>query len=332
MITKNHQQFLYYYFIYTWHYYNWICNKFQYELIGFYSLSVSKMKENFLKWLNDYNYSQNTIRNYDIWLSMFFWFCNKIWVGAEECPESIKKTTTDWFVQHLHLRDLLPNTINLYLHAVRSFLKFLYIEEERSVLDWKTIRLLKETQKPIDFLEKQEIDKLIACAKKEKEPLKRVRNSLMIQILFTTGLRVSELVGLKVSDIGNDIQIIGKWGKLRVVYLPEKIINLAKFYVRRRQKTIQSDFLFVSHSSNSRWNQLSTSSVEFYLYKYGVLSWIGKKTNPHVLRHSFATHIYRKGALSKDVQVLMWHAHMSTTEKYIRTKTEFVKKTAMLAR
>lgn len=294
-----------------------------------------KMIKSFYEWMENHNYSPKTIQNYSICLNKFWSFCRDVgFYDIGECPEKISKPMVEMFISHLrNIQSVCPKTINLYLHSVRSYLKFLYIEQGRVVLDWKRISLLKEEQKQIAYLERDEIEKLIQCAKKEKEPLKRVRNSLMIKILFMTWLRVSELINIKVSEIQEEMQILGKGRKLRTVYIPTEVLKLAEYYVwRRRARMGDAEYLFVSHSKNSFGKKISRNAVEFYMKKYGFYCGFTKRTSPHVLRHSFATAIYRKWALSKDVQVLLGHEHLSTTEKYIWTNSEYVKKTAMLAR
>ena len=288
--------------------------------------------ELYFNWLKNYNYSKNTISNYKICLNKFSEFCKLIWFyDIWDTPEKISKQVVEMFVSSLR-QNVSPQTTNLYLHAIKSYLKYTYIEEGRVVLDPKRIMLLKEEEHVINFLEKEEIEKLVSRAKKEKEPLKRVRNSLMIKMLFMTGLRVSELTNIKVADLRSEMQIIGKWKKLRTVYIPGDILKLAEYYVWRRKKKVVSEYLFISHANNSLGKKISKTAIESYMKQYGISCGFTKKTNPHALRHSFATTIYRKWALSKDVQMLLGHKHLITTEKYLRTNCEYLKKSAMLAR
>jgi len=300
-----------------------------------FKLSISlTMINKFYERLARYNFSWKTVENYTICLNKFWEFCFDIWFfKISDDPEKINKLIVDRFISHMqNIRKVEPRTINLYLCAIRSYLKFLYTEEERSVLDWRRIVLLRYEDKPINFLERTEIDKLVNCAKMEKEPLKRVRNSLMIKMLFTTWLRVSELTEIKAEEIRPEMQVIGKWRKIRTIYVPQDVLDLANFYIWTRSKKIESDWLFCSHAKNSLGKRLSRNAIEWYMREYWQYCGIKKKTNPHVLRHSFATAIYRKWALSKDVQVLLWHRHLQTTEKYLRTNCEYIKKAAMLAR
>jgi site-specific recombinase XerD len=223
--------------------------------------------------------------------------------------------------------------------ALRSFLKFLSKNKVESVAP-EQIELAKVGERELDLITKKELDDILTAPekkfrnlekftkgdKKSKKELelayvKALRDRAILETLFSTGLRVSELVSLsRFLDLSvNQVSVRGKGEKVRVVFFSSDAKSAIKKYLDARKDT--SSFLFVSHSSinpskNDQDYPLTTRSVERVVRDYAVFCGISRKVTPHVLRHSFATNLLGNGADIRAVQKLLGHANISTTQIY----------------
>lgn len=162
--------------------------------------------------------------------------------------------------------------------------------------------------------------------------LMRKRNVLICTLLLETGLRVSELANLKISELKEGLQIIGKGGARRLVYLFPKHLALINAYLQLRAcwKSIKSDFLFVSLSQNSFGKKLSRNAIAKVVAKIAEKAGIEKRVYPHLFRHTFVTNLLRKGANVYHIQRLLGHKHITTTQLYLDATNQDLKEAQKL--
>lgn len=286
--------------------------------------SLNTLKRDFLEHLEiEKGRSLKTIENYERYLNSFLNFLKK------DAPEDI----TDLSVREYRLwlnrqtmgnnratgQTLSKKTQNYYLIAIRAFLKYL-ARQEIKTLPAERIELAKVTQRQLDLITRGELERLLNSPNGKE--LKDLRDKAILELLFSTGLRVSELCSLTSDiDLSNDeLSIRGKGGKIRVVFLSEDAQNSVKEYLKNRKD--MSEALFVKIGSENKkvddnsLEPLRRRSVERIVKYHAIKSGISKKVTPHVLRHMFATDLLGNGADLRAVQMLLGHANIGTTQIY----------------
>ena len=269
--------------------------------------------------------SRLTVRNYRLYLAEFLKFAKDVAVS------SIDKNLIHQYRLHLNRKsnprggDLSRKTQNLYLIALRGFLKYLSRQDIQS-LDPEKIDLAKVGERHITFLEGKELERLLDApltqAKEgdgRNQKLLALRDKAILEMLFSTGLRISELVALKRTNLNldqNEFSIRGKGSKVRVVFLSNQARHWIKEYLSQRTDTEHG--LFVRHDRAGKDNELSLSprSVERLVEKYRKIAGITKHITPHSLRHSFATDLLSNEADLRSVQEMLGHASLTTTQIY----------------
>lgn len=269
----------------------------------------------FLSYLEDVkNYSQHTVLNYRIDLDGFFDF-----LGGTAIKD-VDYQVLRRYVAHIRSQNLKPKSVARKLSAVRSFFKYLHRE---GVVERNPAKLLitpKLDKKLPMFLSKEEMTTLIETPQEDKAS--GLRDKAIFETLYSTGIRVSELVGLNensVDMIGNVIRVMGKGKKERIVPIGEPAIEAIRAYCAVRPRTSQALFL------NKNGQRLTTRSICNIINKYIQRTSILKKVSPHSLRHSFATHLLNRGADLRSVQELLGHQNLSTTQIYTHLTTEKLK-------
>jgi site-specific recombinase XerD len=207
-------------------------------------------------------------------------------------------------------------TQNYYLIALRAFLKFLRKRNIES-LNPERIELAKVGQRDLDLLTAQELERLITSPK--SNTLQGLRDKAIMELFFSTGLRVSELCSLdRDLDLSRDeFSIRGKGEKVRVVFLSPPAKAAIKAYLDKRADI--DDALFVQmgkNAKNSKELRLTPRSVERIIKSYAIKAGITRKVTPHVIRHSFATDLLENGADLRSVQALLGHSNITTTQVY----------------
>ncbi|MDE2312141.1 MAG: tyrosine-type recombinase/integrase [Patescibacteria group bacterium] len=287
------------------------------------------------------NQSRQTLRNYDHYLNRFCQFATQN--GALK-PEQISLELVRKYRLYLnrlsdeHGRNLKLITQNYHLISLRAFLKYLSKMDVKTLAPEK-IELPKNPARQVDFLEPGELGRLFEATKQEPSELQRLRDQAILETLFSTGLRVSELAGLRRDNINlgrGEFTVRGKGDKLRVVFLSSEAIAVIKKYLAKR--TDNGKALFVSHSQvgntvdkqiesqtadkDKRSIGLTARSIQRVIKKYCRLAGIVKKVSPHTLRHSFATDLLRNGADIRSVQSMLGHASITTTQIYTHITNE----------
>ena len=283
---------------------------------------IKVLRKEFLEYLEiEKGRSLKTVENYDRYLARFFEF-TKI-----SSPKSIDDTSIREFRLWLNrqtARDgklgketLKKKTQNYYLIALRSFLKYL-MKRNIDSLSPERIELAKTSERHLDLISIEELTRLLEAP--DGDDLKSLRDKAMLEMLFSTGLRVSELCSLpRDLDLKKDeISVRGKGEKVRVVFLSDGAKDAVRKYLAKRVD--MDDALFVNlgkiNTSNKETSRLTSRSVERIVAQYAIKAGISKKVTPHVIRHSFATDLLGNGADIRSVQMMLGHASISTTQIY----------------
>ncbi|HRH24269.1 MAG TPA: tyrosine-type recombinase/integrase, partial [Candidatus Paceibacterota bacterium] len=209
-------------------------------------------------------------------------------------------------------------TQNYYLIALRAFLKFLR-KREIPCISPERIELAKLPERSLDLITNVELERLIGSAKGANE--KALRDRAILELLFSTGLRVSELCGLN-SDIDlsrDELSVRGKGDKVRVVFISPSAKEAVRDYLKKRKDMEEALFVNVSavdKTSKKKPARLTPRAVQMMIKTYAAKAGITKKVTPHVLRHSFATDLLSNGADIRSVQALLGHASINTTQIY----------------
>jgi site-specific recombinase XerD len=215
---------------------------------------------------------------------------------------------------------LKKKTQNYHLIALRSFFKFVRRQKIQSY-DPELIELAKVGERQPDFMTRDDLQKIFSSLKKEN--LSDLRDKAMIELLFSTGLRVSELCSLPRNiDLKSDeYSIRGKGEKVRVVFLSSEAKIAINEYLDKRVDA--DDALFINLGKNAKTREVSEKglritprSVQRIVEKYAILAGVSKNITPHKLRHSFATDLLQNGADLRAVQIMLGHANISTTQIY----------------
>lgn len=286
----------------------------------------------FLEYLEvERNRSRLTLRNYDHYLKRFVNFCHK--QGVDD-PENVDLELVRGYRLFLNRpmqtergQTLKVITQNYHLVALRSFLKYLARRDFKSLAAEK-IELPKTPARTVEFLDTEEIERLIKATDQEKGKLTKQRDRAILEMLFSTGLRISELINVKKDGLNlkrGEFSVRGKGDKMRLVFLSDRAIEALNKYLDEREDN--SKALFIRHdakesvekqmeSMSENMSGLTARTIQRIIKKYAKLAGIMKKITPHTLRHSFATDLLANGADLRSVQELLGHASISTTQIY----------------
>ena len=273
----------------------------------------------FLEYLEiEKNRSDKTVRNYDFYLKRF-----NEWAG-DTSPSGVTQEKVRQYRLWLnrftdeHGRTLKKNTQNYHLIALRAFLKYL-AKRDIKTLSAEKIELGKMPERVVDFLEGSDLERILEAPTLGEAPeIIKKRDKAIVEMLFSTGLRVSELANLKKEQVNlkkDEFTVRGKGDKPRIVFLS----NQAKFWVKQylEARHDMSPFLFVSHDrAHESEAALTPRSVERLVKKYSKIAGITKKVTPHTMRHSYATDLLMNGADIRSVQAMLGHSSITTTQIY----------------
>jgi site-specific recombinase XerD len=210
-------------------------------------------------------------------------------------------------------------TQNYYLIALRAFLKYLR-KRDIEALSPEKIELAKLPERSLDLISSAELERLMSATKGDDE--KALRDRAILELLFSTGLRVSELCSLDTDlDLSRDeFSVRGKGDKVRVVFLSDAAKNALRKYLASRKDMEEALFVSIPRKTKegpkAHPTRLTPRSIEMIIKTYATKAGITKKVTPHVLRHSFATDLLSNGADIRSVQQLLGHASINTTQIY----------------
>lgn len=230
--------------------------------------------------------------------------------------------------------DLSAKTKNIYLIPIRSFLKYCIKRElSKKVLSPEKVEILKTKPSDVSGLNPEELT-LFRNFNKGKNALINARDRAIIEMLFSTGLRISELVALNCENVNlklKEFSIIGKGQKVRTVYLTNDCVKFLKDYLALRNDNFKPFFINArtrkdEFEKGGESRRLSRTGIEIMVSDRGKLCGITKPITPHKLRHTFATTLLRNGADIRSVQEMLGHSNISTTQIYTHVTNADLKK------
>jgi len=298
---------------------------------------ITQAVEKYIRYLkNVRNSSPYTLRNYQKSLD----FMQQV-MGNNAHIRDIKLTSVDDFQDLVFSKTnkqgqpLSSKTRNIYLIPIRSFIKFCIKRElDDPILAPEKIELLKTNPSDVSGLTLEELDTL-RNTNYAKNPTIALRDRTILEMLFSTGLRISELCALNREHVNlrtGEFSIIGKGNKVRTVFLTDNCTRLLQQYLNTREDEFYPLFVNAKqredeHLKNGESRRLSRTAIEVMIRDRGRKAGITKPVTPHKLRHTFATTLLRNGADIRSVQELLGHASIATTQIYTHVANADLKKT-----
>lgn len=268
-----------------------------------------------------------TVRNYRFYLRKFCDWVERTSPGmtSENLTPKLIKTYRVYLAQWQDLKGqhLASVTQGYYVIAIRSWLKYL-IRSDRQVMSPERLELPRGKEHSIKFLDYEAVERMIAVC--DVSTLQGLRDRVLMETLFSTGLRVSELASLNKTTINletKEFGVVGKGRKIRVVFLSDRAASWIERYMRERNDHYHP--VFIRHSGakpeidDPRAGEklrLTTRSIQRIVSKYGMLAHLPYSITPHVMRHSFATDLISHGAGLREVQEMLGHKNIATTQIY----------------
>ncbi len=284
------------------------------------------MEENIKKYIiylkSEKNYSKLTVKNYAIDLESFYNYIKNNHLDYL----NLSRDDIREYLKYLDLLKLKKTTISRNLSSLRSFYSYLVILNVIKLNPFKLIKNPKKDKKLPIYLSYEEFEELISKIRNDNYLCDR--NRLILELLYASGVRVSELTNIKLCDIdinNKTIRILGKGNKERIVYFgdyaKEALDNYLKYNRNELLKNKESDFLLI----NKNGDRLTYRGVEYLIDKIVEETSIKYKISPHVLRHTFATHLLEGGADIRSVQSLLGHSSLATTQIYTHITSDYLK-------
>lgn len=263
------------------------------------------LEEFFIYLQNQKRYSPHTVNAYRNDLTFFFDYTKK------EDIQEINYIVIQSYFSHLYVKNISMKTISRKLSSIKSYAKFISKTKSINCDFLKNITLPKKEKSLPDFLHDDELDILLNLPHNN---FLELRNSLIINLLYSTGLRLSELTSLKCSDYNpeeNIFKVTGKGNKQRIVIFSNKSKQLLDLYLKERN-AFEGEFLLI----NKNHEKLSNRGVENILANISNKYLGHKKLHPHMLRHTFATKLLNKGMDLRALQELLGHESLNATQIY----------------
>lgn len=282
------------------------------------------MGDSFLKYLQfEKRYSPKTILAYQTDLNQFQEFLNKDF-DSTSIQEANHSLVRSWVVSLVENK-MDSVSVNRKIACLRSYYKFL-IRQEIIVKDPMTkIKILKTKKKLPHFVQESDMVKTLDQVEFTND-FESVRNQLILELLYGTGMRLSELIGLKNSSMNlkdHTLKVLGKRNKERVIPFTQNLVHLIDGYLKIRNHEVEkkNEFLLVTDKGLPLYPVLVNRIVKKYLKNANV-----DKKSPHVLRHTYATHLLNKGAEINAVKDLLGHSSLAATQVYTHNSMEKLKK------
>lgn len=286
---------------------------------------MEKLIEQFLNFLSvERGLSQNTIYSYRVDLIKFISFLKRRHINSMDI---VKKDDLTGYLLYLKDRGLSANSISRNLASIKTFYKFLvnegYVKKNVAGI-LESPRLWKKLP---NVLEIKEVDRLLNAP--EVRTKRGIRDKASLELLYATGMRVSEMAGLKINNLNMDVGFIkcmGKGSKERIIPLGRRAKEALKKYLEKSRNKLskkagQDKSLFLTRLGRKMSRQSFWKMIKYYARRAG----IKKEISPHIIRHSFATHLLERGADLRIVQEMLGHSDISTTQIYTHINKERLK-------
>jgi len=283
------------------------------------------MIELYLKYLQfEKRFSSHTVLNYKIDLYQFKNFLVSSYNTQNlECADH--KIIRAWII-NLSSKKLAASSINRKIASLKSFYKYLITRDKIKDNPLKKIPSLKKEKKLPKFIKESDM-KMVFDKSKFKNNIKEMRNLLILELLYGTGIRLSELINLKIKDINsnkNEIKVLGKRNKERIIPINNSIrLQLNNYLKLKKDQNNSCEYLLITSKGKKSYPMLIYRIVKENLSN--IIN--SEKYNPHLLRHTFATHLINKGANINAIKDLLGHSSLAATQIYTHNSTEKLKKT-----
>jgi integrase/recombinase XerC len=271
------------------------------------------------------NQSENTLKAYAGDLGQFIEYLEQNKISETKSLKNITHLDIRGFLAYLKEKGVAKKSITRKLSALRSFFKYLVTEGIISEDPTQMVQGMKLPKKLPQFLYPSEVEALLSAPKND---ILGIRDRAIMELLYATGVRVSELVSIKLKDINmgaNFIIVYGKGSRERIVFFGSKAAESLEEYLKKSRpylvKNLSCEYLFL----NKNGTKLTDRSVRRIIDKYVKELSLKKNISPHTLRHTFATHMLNNGADLKTVQELLGHVSLSTTQLYTHLTKERLK-------
>lgn len=298
--------------------------------------------DEYLLFIKTQNYSEETVYNYERDLETFRQFLED-GLSSPISFDNVSKLVINQYKAYLASQDrvtaikkkkgnkLSSYSMNRMLSSLRSYLRYLVDVDCKIPVASDAVKLIKTEKKHSRVAEFDQLVKLIeAPSVLEKDPRVRLRNRVMLEVLFSTGMRISELCKLKRSDIDGSgkIFIIGKGKKERFVYLTPRAKHFLEVCLGSRKDNLAALFIpYRGSNSKKPDKRVSTNYLQAKIKEYREKLRINVPTSAHSLRHGFATYLAEQGASPAAIQVLLGHESLNTTTRYVHASDKFAEET-----
>ena len=278
------------------------------------------LQNKFITYLSsEKRFSEHTIKSYTTDLKQFTSFLSSEFQIIDEINEISFQIIRTWIASLLE-KGINPRSVNRKISTLKTYFKFLIREGELVENPMMKVVAPKSKKRLPVFIEEDQIASLLNEVQFE-EGFVGQRNKLIIELFYVTGIRLSELINIKISDVdfnNQSIKVLGKRNKERIIPLSSITINSLNNFIENNQK---NDFLFTNLEGEKLYNKLVYRLVNKYI---GEISSVNKKS-PHILRHTFATHMLNNGADINAIKELLGHANLSATQVYTHNTIEKLK-------
>ena len=280
------------------------------------------MKQKFLDYIRfEKRYSVHTVISYSRDLDQFEIYLGEVY-ELNDLLEAGHQMVRSWIVKLMEV-GITARTINRKLSTLKSFYKYSLRQGEITKNPMNKVVAPKTAKKLPEFVEQDKMQ-LLFRDDVFSDDFASFRDRLMLELLYATGIRLSELVGLKESDVSaNAIKVLGKRNKERIIPVGNFLMELIQNYLNKKKEISleQNEYLLVTDRGDKLYDKFVYRKVNYYL---GVITTANKKS-PHVLRHTFATHMLNNGADLNAIKELLGHANLSATQVYTHNTIEKLK-------
>lgn len=279
--------------------------------------------DTFLSYLrHEKRYSPHTVQAYENDLEQFLGYLKETY-SLENPAEASHFQIRSWVASMMEAK-ITPRSINRKISTLKSFYKFLM--KQGFVMKNPLLKIISpKTSKRLPvYVEKTGTDNLLNGTTAFEDGFPGNRNKLMLDIFYSTGIRLSELINLKESDIDRgrkEMKVLGKGNKQRIIPLDQKLLDNIAAYQQAKLREFQSDYLFVTDSGMKLYPKFVYRIVNRFL---GLVTTVDKKS-PHTMRHTFATHLVDNGADINAVKELLGHSSLAATQVYTHNSIEKLK-------
>lgn len=284
----------------------------------------------FIKYVQlERNFSVHTVREYEADIKQFLVFLE---AEGVKCLTDVEYIHARLYVTKLYEENLARTSISRKISAIRSFFRYLNREVDLDDAPFRSLYHPKKEERLPNFFYEEELQQLFATASGSDD--KSIRNKAILELLYATGIRVSECVSIELDQIDfyySILRVMGKGRKERIVpfgqYAHDALLQYIKEVRPKLMKNKEHQRLFV----NMRGGELTARGVRHILNDMMETASLHSKIYPHMLRHTFATHLLNNGADLRTVQELLGHAHLSSTQVYTHVTKEHLRNTYMNA-